>query len=159
MRALSTPAAGGAAPNSAETFYQGAYARMNWAMLVAGACAAPMLVAGLGASFGGGYLLGAGVAFLNLYWLRRLAERFADFAITASSTDSGIARAPEKPRTKRVVAIFILRYALIALGAYAIFLSSPAMLYGFFSGLVLPVIGVFYEAAAEIAYGFYRRER
>ena len=44
---------------------------------------------------------------------------------------------------------FLLRYVLMALGAYVIFTVSPASLYGLFAGLFLPVAAIACEAAYE----------
>ncbi len=44
---------------------------------------------------------------------------------------------------------FLLRYFLMALGAYAIFTVSRASLFGLFAGLFLPVAAIVCEAAFE----------
>jgi hypothetical protein len=44
---------------------------------------------------------------------------------------------------------FLLRYALMGMGAYVIFTFSPASLYGLFAGLFLPVAAIVCEAAYE----------
>ena len=44
---------------------------------------------------------------------------------------------------------FLLRYVLMALGAYVIFTVSPASLYGLFAGLFLPVAAIACEATYE----------
>jgi len=51
---------------------------------------------------------------------------------------------------KGVVLRFLLRYFLMAVGAYVIFSVSPASLYGLFAGLFLPVAGIACEAAYEL---------
>ena len=123
-----------------ENFYSGAYSRMNWAMLITGICALPPLFWVYGWRFGGGFVLGVLVAFLNVYWLKRLVVRLGDVVVQKPQTTK---------RGGRMAAMFLLRYALIGLGAYAIFESSISALYGFFAGLILPVAGVFCEAIAE----------
>jgi hypothetical protein len=131
-------------------FYSGAYSRMNWCMLIVGVAAVPAAFWAFNWRFGIGYLLGAAVAFLNLYWLRRLVTRMGDVVL----------RKPEATtRAGRMVAVFLLRYALVGLGAYVIFKSSVSALYGLFAGLILPVAGVFCEAAFEIAYALRRPGR
>ena len=57
---------------------------------------------------------------------------------------------PNRPPSGRVVRRFLLRYFLIAVGAYVIFKSSATVVYGFFAGLSLPVVGVFCEAVYEL---------
>lgn len=131
-------------------FYSGAYSRMNWCMLFVGVAALPALFWAFNWRFGIGYLLGAAVAFLNLYWLRRLVVRMGDVVLRKpESTSSG----------GKMTAIFLLRYALVGLGAYVIFRSSVSALYGFFAGLILPVAGVFCEAALEIGHALRRPGR
>ena len=48
-----------------------------------------------------------------------------------------------------IVLRFLLRYVLMALGAYVIFTVSPASLYGLFGGLFLPVAAIACEGAYE----------
>ena len=133
-------------PDDSARFFSGAYRRMNWSMLVAAVIAAPFLFWGLGWKLGAGYCLGVPISFLNLHWLRRLVEHFTGLVV----------RSPEHSRATRMVAIFALRYVLIALGAYVIFVSSLLALYGFFVGLLLPVVAVFCEAFFEIAHSLRR---
>lgn len=149
MNALVQPEANGGAreqnPAPEDPFYSAAYARINWAMLIIGAVAAAPLFWFYGRAFGAGYLLGTAVAFLNIYWLRNLISKLMDFVTQkpASSAPGG-----------RMAAVFLLRYSLIGLGAYAIFLYSLHALYGFFAGLALPVAGIFCEAAFEVVHAW-----
>lgn len=118
--------------------------------MIVAVAASPVIFSSFNWRFGVGYLLGVAVAFLNLYWLRRLVVRLGDV----------ILRKPEATtRGGRMAAIFLLRYALIGLGAYVIFKSSISALYGFFAGLILPVAGVFCEAAFEIAHALRKSSR
>ena len=131
-------------------FYAGAYSRMNWCMLIVGVAALPALFWAFDWTFALGYLLGAAVALLNLHWLRRLVVRMGDVVL----------RQPEATtRGGKMAVIFLLRYALVGLGAYVIFRSSVSAFYGFFAGLILPVAGVFCEAAFEIGYALRRPGR
>jgi hypothetical protein len=50
----------------------------------------------------------------------------------------------------------VLRYALIALGAYVIFRVSLAGLYGFLGGLCLTIAAIACEAVVEIYVGLRR---
>ena len=79
------------------------------------------------------------VAYLNFYWLKQVVTALADRA-----TQSGQAHS-----SRGVVLRFLLRYVLMALGAYVIFTVSPASLYGLFAGLFLPVAAIACEAAYE----------
>jgi hypothetical protein len=87
-----------------------------------------------------GFLLGAAVSLINFYWLKQTIFNFT----------TSMGRAPNSPLTSRVVLRFLLRYILIALGAYAIFKVSQEALYGFLAGLSLVVAGVFCEAVYEL---------
>jgi len=49
-----------------------------------------------------------------------------------------------------VVLRFLLRYVLMALGAYVIFAVSRASLYGLLAGMFLPVAAIAGEAAYEL---------
>ena len=86
-----------------------------------------------------GTALGSAVAYLNFYWLGRAVGGLAD-AITQTG---------ERPSGKGIVLRFLLRYLLMALGGYVILTVSPASLYGFLSGLFLPVAAIACEAAYE----------
>jgi hypothetical protein len=86
-----------------------------------------------------GFVCGCAVAYLNFHWLKRVVTALADRA-----TES-----PESQSSSGVVLRFLLRYVLMALGAYVIFTVSPASLYGLFAGLFLPVVAIACEAAYE----------
>ena len=122
-----------------EHFYSGAYSRIVRFMLVAGAAAAVVVLVRWGAMVAIGFMLGCGIAFLNFYWLKRVVSALADKVMTSGTPQSSAG----------IVMRFLLRYFLIALGAYAIFRISTASLYGLFAGLFLPVAGIFCEAAYE----------
>jgi ATP synthase I chain len=123
----------------ADRFYSGAYSRIVRFMLVAGAAAAVAVFARWGAMVGVGFVLGCGIAVLNFYWLKRVVSALADKVTTSGTPQSSAG----------IVLRFLLRYFLIALGAYAIFEISTASLYGLLAGLFLPVAGIFCEAAYE----------
>lgn len=124
---------------SGADFYSGVYVRLHWFMIAVALIAAPLLFLYFGLAVGIGFLLGTGVAFLNLHWLKRLVFRLGEMVLQSS----------RPPRGGRMAAMFLLRYALISLGVYVIFKSSISALYGFFAGLALPVAGIFCEAGYE----------
>lgn len=119
-------------------FFAGAITRIErWmaATAVAGTAAAVFLG---GWRAAGGFLLGAVLSWLNFHWLKRLVD-----SLGAASGNPPKARA----------AVFLgLRYALLALIAYAILklsaLSLPALLAGFF----VAVAAVIFEIIFELAY-------
>jgi uncharacterized membrane protein len=101
--------------------------------------------------FGGrialGFACGSAIAYLNFCWLERVVSALADRV-----TSTG-----QPPSSRAVVARFLFRYLLMALGGYVIFNFSPASLYGLLAGLFLPVAGIACEAAYELYRSFARR--
>jgi hypothetical protein len=87
-----------------------------------------------------GFVLGGALALLNFRWLERTVYGLSQLII----------REPNRPPSGRVVRRFMLRYFLIAIGAYVILKSLDTAVYGFFAGLSLPVVGVFCEAVYEL---------
>jgi hypothetical protein len=87
-----------------------------------------------------GFVLGCTIAYVNFYWLKRVISGFVDRAAGASTSESG----------QGIVFRFLLRYFLMAIGAYAILTVSPASLNGLFAGLFLPVAAIVCEAAYEL---------
>lgn len=125
---------------SADHFYSGAYTRIIRFMLVLGIVATVAVLARFGLIVAAGFAVGCAIAFVNFHWLKRVVSALAD---RASSTG-------ERQSSKGVVLRFLLRYFLIALGAYAIFKISRDGLYGLLAGLFLPVGAILMEAAYEL---------
>lgn len=123
-----------------QEFYAGAYRRIVRAMLAL----AVVLTTGLWARYGWpegvGFAIGAAVAVLNFYFLKRVVSAIAD----------AITREGKQEKGSRVVVRFLARYFLIALAAYAIFRNSEISLYALFGGLFLPVAAIFAEAGYEL---------
>jgi hypothetical protein len=124
---------------NSEAFYSGALERISRIMIVL----AVVLSATAGWRYGWrialGFACGCAVAYLNFHWLKRVVAVLADRA-----TQSG-----QPQSSTGMVLRFLLRYILMALGAYVIFTVSPASLYGLFAGLFLPVAAIACEAAYE----------
>ncbi len=93
-----------------------------------------------------GVFLGCVVAWLNFVWLKQAIGALAD-----KVTRSGRAKSSASTVVK-----FLLRYALVAIGAYVIFLSSRESLYGFLGGLFLAVAAILCEAVYEVVVGLRR---
>lgn len=133
--------------NIAEYFYSGALDRIRRFMLGI----APVLTAAaawrIGIRCAVGFALGCLIAFVNFYWLKRAIGGFADRAAGATTSQSA----------SGIVARFLLRYVLIAIGAYAILTASPASLNGLLAGLFLPVAAIFCEAGFEAYAALTRR--
>jgi ATP synthase I chain len=125
---------------AAEHFYSGALRRIGRLMAVL----APLLVAGAWWKFGVrpavGLAFGCVIAYVNFHWLKRVIAGFADRATGAVTSESG----------QGIVFRFLLRYVLMALGAYVILTVSPASLNGLLAGLFLPVVAISCEAAYEL---------
>jgi ATP synthase I chain len=126
---------------AAEKFYSAAMDRIRRFMAVIGAVATLVVWLALGWRFGIGVLLGCVLAWLNFYWLKHAVAAVAD-RVTRTGRGQG---------TGGVVARFVLRYAFIALGGYAIFTVSRDSLYGLLGGLFLTVAAILCEAVYEVA--------
>ena len=87
-----------------------------------------------------GLALGCVIAWVNFYWLKQAVSALAD-RVTATG---------RRQSSGGVVARFLLRYALIALGAYVIFRVSRDSLYGLLGGLFLTVAAILCEAVYEV---------
>jgi hypothetical protein len=100
------------------------------------------LSAGLlfGWAFAVGFLFGSAIAYVNFHWLEQVVSAVAD-----KTTGTGRAQS-----SRGVVLRFLMRYVVIAVGAYAIFKISPESLYGLLAGLFLPVAAIACEAAWEV---------
>ena len=109
-------------------------------MLVLG----PLVVVAIWFAFGLrsalGLAVGCAIAYLNFHWLKRVVSALGDRATGTNTTQSG----------KGVVLRFLLRYVLMALGAYGILTVSPASLNGLLAGLFLPVGAIVCEAGYEL---------
>ena len=120
-------------------FYGAALARIRKFMLV---------TAGLGLALCGvryrwpatlGFALGASISYVNHRWLERTVEAIGERITSGESRERGGV----------IVLRAVLRYLLIAVGAYGIFNVSLTALFGFLGGLCLPVVAIVCEAAVE----------
>jgi small-conductance mechanosensitive channel len=125
---------------AAERFYSGALHRIGRFMAVL----APLLVAAawwrFGLRSGLGFACGCAIAYVNFHWLKRVISGFADRATGAATSQSGTG----------IVFRFLVRYVLMAVGAYVILTVSPASLNGLLAGLFLPVAAIGCEAVYEL---------
>jgi len=122
-----------------EAFYAGALERITRWMLLLALASSVACWWRFGWRVALGFVCGCSVAYLNFHWLKRVVT-----ALGERATDSG------RPQSGGGMALrFLLRYALMGLGAYVIFTVSPASLYGLFVGLFLPVAAIACEAAYE----------
>jgi len=126
-------------PNS-EAFYSGALDRISRLMLVLAIGLSATAWLRYGWRIALGFACRSALAYLNFHWLKRVVIALADRATQSDQMQSG----------QGVVLRFLLRYVLMALGAYVIFTVSRASLYGLFAGLFLPVGAIACEAAYEL---------
>ena|ERR1700720_292308 len=122
------------------SFQSGAITRISHSMVVLWVVFTVATWVAYGWRIALGFVCGCGIAYLNFHWLKRVVNALAD-----RMTDGGRARSG-----KGIVLRFLLRYFLMAVGAYVIFSVSPASLYGLFAGLFLPAAGIACEAAYEL---------
>ncbi len=126
--------------SAAEVFYSAALARIGKLMpaLALVLCAVGWWVFGLRPAIG--FAFGCAIAWVNFHWLKRVIAGFTDRATGSTDSKSG----------SGIVFRFLLRYVLMALGAYAILTVSPASLQGLLAGLFLPVAAILCEAVYEL---------
>lgn len=87
-----------------------------------------------------GFVAGAVVSFVNQIWLERAIDALGVRIATQQSHERG----------GLIVLRALLRYVLIAGGAYVIFNVSLAGLYGFLGGICLPIAAIACEVAVEV---------
>jgi hypothetical protein len=87
-----------------------------------------------------GFVVGAVISFVNQVWLERAIEALGVRITTQQSRERG----------GLIVLRTLLRYVLIAGGAYVIFNVSLAGLYGFLGGVFLPIAAIACEVAVEV---------
>ena len=135
-----------AADPKAQQFYESALDRIRRFMVAIGVTGTLLTLVLVNWKAAAGVFLGCVVAWLNFVWLKQAISVLAD-----KVTESG------RPKSSAsTVAKFLLRYALVGIGAYVIFLSSRESLYGFLGGLFLAVAAILCEAAYEAYVGLRR---
>jgi hypothetical protein len=93
-----------------------------------------------------GFALGSAVSYVNFRSLTRGVEGMTDRVANRDSREKG----------GRIVFWFVVRYALVAAVAYAIFKSSSQAFRGFLWGLCVPVAALMAEAVWEVYEAFRR---
>ncbi|MCX6617128.1 MAG: ATP synthase subunit I [Acidobacteria bacterium] len=127
---------------SDEQFVDRALRRMYGWMAACAVLVALVLLIWKGAWHAGGFAIGAALSILNFHWLKSAVDGLA----------AHIGR--QKPvRAGRLVAKWLLRYALIVATGYAILKSSVVSLSAFLGGLLVFVAGVLAEMIYELATG------
>jgi hypothetical protein len=131
----------------AERFYSGALDRIRRFMAAFGLVATIAVWMAFGWKAAVGLALGCAIAWVNFYWLKQAVSALADRVTSTGQRQS----------SRGIVTRFLLRYALIALGAYAIFRVSRDSLYGLLGGLFLTVAAILCEAVYEVIVSLRRR--
>ena len=90
-----------------------------------------------------GFLIGAGISYVNHRWLERMVDALGERVSTGHSSERG----------GLLVLRALLRYVSIAVAAYVIFKVSRAGLYGFLAGVCLPIAAIACEVAVELFLG------
>jgi small-conductance mechanosensitive channel len=129
-----------------EQFFSAAYQRIIRILLVLLPCLVIAFWIFFNHRFALGFLIGGGVAILNLLSLKKLVIAFADRVIHSGG----------KERSSGLVLRFVLRYGLVAGVGYAIFKSSAMSAYGLVAGLGIPAAAIMIEAGYEL-YGAIRQ--
>jgi hypothetical protein len=93
-----------------------------------------------------GFAFGAAVSYINFHSLTRGVEGLADRIVNRNSPEKG----------GKILLRFVVRYALVAAVAYAIFKGSSVAFHGFLWGLCVPAVALVVEAAWE-GYAAFRR--
>jgi ATP synthase I chain len=83
-----------------------------------------------------GFAFGAAVSYVNFHSLKRGVEGLADRVVNRNSREKG----------GWILLRFVVRYGLVAIVAYAIFVGSPVAFRGFLWGLCVPVAALMAEA-------------
>ena len=152
----------GAIPAREVELLAGTERRISRAMIALGVIGTILCAVWGGSQWGIGFAIGAALSALNFRWMKAAVQALADaatghWAAPDRNPASGAAQAPPPRRGGGVgtAVRFVFRYALIALVAYAIFLSSLASLEAFFAGLFLFIAAILAEVARQI-YGAFR---
>ena len=139
---MSDPPQAGLPTNSerSELFFSGALDRIRHFMAVLAVPLVAVAWGKYGIRAAAGLAFGCLIAYVNFYWLKRVISGFVDRAAGATMSQS----------RDGIVFRFLLRYVLMAVGAYVILTVSPASLNGLLAGLFLPVAAILCEAAYEV---------
>ena len=124
---------------TADDFYERVLQRIQSLMIVIGMAGLVTAWTFFGWRIAAGFALGAAIAFLNFYWLKKVVAGLADLTLQSGTPASG----------RGVVQRFLLRYFLMAVVAFVILTVSRKSLYGLFAGLFLPVTAMLCEAVYE----------
>ena len=130
----------------ADKFYDAALGRIRRFILILGVIGIVICAFRFGTAVTAGFFLGALISYVNHASLERVVAALGERVTTGQSRERG----------GTIVVRAVLRYAVIAVGAYVIFKVSQAALYGFLAGICLTIAAMACETAVEV-YGALRR--
>jgi hypothetical protein len=133
---IPNPAPADSSAEDSEAFFAAVYRRILRNMVILAVIVMPALWWKYDRRIALGFIAGCAIAVLNFQWLKRTVVAIGERVVNTG----------RKPSSAGVVIRFLLRYVLIAVGAYGIFRSSADSVYGLFGGLFLPVGAIFIEA-------------
>lgn len=133
---LSSPASS----SQAERFLDRALPRIRRYLLILAVAGVAVCLVFFRWPVAAGFAVGAVISYFNQQWLERAIEALGDRITAQGSTERG----------GIIVVRALMRYLLIAAGAYVIFNVSLASLYGFLGGVFLPFAAVACEVVVEI---------
>lgn len=126
--------------SAGEKFYSGALDRIRRIMAVIGVVGTVVVWVRYGTALAIGLAAGCAISYVNFVWLKQAVSGLMDRVTASGQLQSG----------GGIVARFLLRYGLIAVGGYVIFRVSLTALYGLLGGLFLTVAAILCEAAYEV---------
>ncbi len=126
--------------SKADQFYDRALERIRKFMLAIGVLTLLACLTFFRWPVAAGFAAGAIISYVNHRWLQRAVEALGKRITTAQSRERG----------GGIVLRAVLRYLLIAVGAYVIFKLSRAGLYGFLGGICLPIAAIACEVVVEL---------
>jgi hypothetical protein len=124
-----------------EAFYAGALARITRLIPILAAVALPLPAWRSGWRGMAGWLLGSCVSYVNFRSLVGAVDALGERIVVGGKSEKG----------RKIVAKFLLRYALFGFAAYAIVKYSAGSLYWALAGLFLPVAAAMCEAVYELS--------
>ncbi|MGA2001882.1 MAG: ATP synthase subunit I [Terriglobales bacterium] len=139
-----SPAEPSAADLRLEAFSARALPRMFRTMLVVSVLLVAVAFWRYGWLGAAGFAAGAAVSCINFRALQRSVEGLTERIVNQQSREKG----------GRIVLRFLVRYALVGVAAYAIFIGSALAFRGFLWGLCVPVTAMMIEAGFEAYVAF-----
>lgn len=130
-------------PEVVEAFYASVLGRIHWLMPVLSVIGTAVAWLRAGCAVAVGFALGCTVAYINFQWLAHLAHTLGERVVCTRAGENGFA----------VVALFLMRYALLAFAGYVVSRFSLHGFYGMMAGWFLPTVAILCEAAFEISGG------